>query len=100
MQHLKKKVISAYKKHTISDRNTTEEERQELRSLKETASLIIKPSDKCKGLVILDKTEYLDKAKSILQDTQNYEKLDKNPTAKIEAKTKQVFRQTCCDKLQ
>ena len=99
LQQLKKKIISVYKNHTPLNVNTTEEERQELRKLKESDSLIVKPSDKCKGLVILNKTDYVEKAKEILQDEQSYEKMNKNPTAKIEAKTKQVFKQTCRDKL-
>lgn len=99
LSHLKKKIMNAYKNYTPSNMNTNDEERQELRTLKQSDSLIVKPSDKCKGLVVLDKREYIEKAEVILQDANNYEKLDKNPTAKIEAKTKQIFRQTCRDKL-
>ena len=35
----------------------------------------------------------------MLEDAESYEKMDKNLTSRIEAKTKQVFRQTCRDKL-
>ena len=62
-------------------------------------NVIVKPSDKCKGLVILDKSSYVEKVKNILENETNYEKLPNNPTARIEAKTKQVFKHTCKDKL-
>ena len=96
---LKKRVLNTYKNHTETEQNTTEEERKALNELKKNENVIVKPSDKCKGLVILDKTSYVQKVRNILDDEANYQKLPSNPTAKIEAKTKQVFKQTCKDKL-
>ena len=79
--------------------NTTEEERRGLNELKKNENVVVKPSDKCKGLVILDKAAYVNKVHDILDDETNYERLPSNPTAKIEAKTKQIFKQASRDKL-
>ena len=91
--------MNTYKNHSQITPNTTEEERKGLKELKMNENLIVKSSDKCKGLVILDKVSYVNKVHNILDDETNYQKLPSNPTAKVEAKTKQIFKQTCRDKL-
>ena len=96
---MKKQILNTYKHHRQTKSNTTEEERIGLKELKMNENVIVKPSDKCRGLVILDKSSYVEKVKNILENETNYEKLPNNPTAKIEAKTKQVFKHTCKDKL-
>ena len=59
---------------------------------------IVKPSDKCKGFVFLDKVEYQNKVDTILGDSEKYEKLGKNPVPQVEAKTKQVLKSIAKDK--
>ena len=39
----------------------------------------------------MDKQDYIDKAKTILRDPDNYEPLDKDITPKVEAKVKRAF---------
>ena len=99
LKTLKKQIMNTYKHHQQTASNTTEEERRGLKELKANESLITKPSDKCKGLVILDRESYVSKVHDILDDETNYEKLPCNPTAKIEAKTKRVFKEASRDKL-
>ena len=52
LKTLKKQILNTYKNHRQTTSNTTEEERMSLKELKMNESVIIKPSDKCKGLVI------------------------------------------------
>ena len=60
---------------------------------------MVKQSDKCKGLVILEKSDYVDKSHAILNDRRNYEVLDKNPVPKVEAESKRVFKAVAGNRL-
>ena len=96
---LKSSVLRIYKQHSNLTRNVTEEQLDGLEKLRKNDEIVVKPSDKCKGLVILDKTDYISKANQILDDQSNYMKLDQDKTAKIEASTKRLFKQVVRDKL-
>ena len=72
--------------------NTTPDERRALKELKTNNSLIVKPSDKCKGFVIMDRGMYVDKARSILDDPEAYEKLKRDPTKQVEKEVTQLWR--------
>ena len=93
LKTLKRQILNTYKHQRQTTSNATEEKRMGLKELKMNESVILKPRDKCKGLVILDKSSYVEKVKNILENETNYEKLPQNQTANIEAKTKQVFKQ-------
>ena len=47
-----------------------------LQNLHKNANIVIQKSDKDKSLVTVDKADYLDKMENLLNDTQNYEKLN------------------------
>ena len=96
---LKNSILRIYKQHGNSVCNVADEELQGLDKLRKDSGIVIKPSDKCKGLVILDKSDYVNKANHILEDESNYTKLDRDETSKIEASTKRIFKQTVRDKL-
>ena len=68
-----------------------------LRELANDPDIVIKRSDKCKGLVVLPKTEYVQKAETI---TDGYEAVMKNPTPKLEAETKRVIKGTLTGKIE
>ena len=97
LSQLKKKVLSTYKNYRKGSTNHTEEQKQQLKMLKSNEDIIIKPSDKCKGLVIMDKTDYVSKADVI---TAAYEEVARNPTSKTEAETKRIIRQTLNGKVE
>ena len=59
----------------------------------------MKLSDKCKGLVLMDKADYLNKSHAILKERNNYESIDKNPVPKLQAETKRIFKAVTNDKL-
>ena len=90
-RQLKKRLLSSFKNHKASSLNHSTEQKTELKDLKSNDNIIIKPSDKCKGLVILGKSDYLDKANTI---TATYEEVARNPTTKTEAATKRIIRTT------
>nr|VZI26236.1 unnamed protein product [Spirometra erinaceieuropaei] len=54
-----------------------------LRTLKADKSIVILPADKGRSTVILDKTEYLQKANTLLEDRQAYVKCDGDPMKKL-----------------
>lgn len=88
---LKKRVMATYRNHKKGNTNYSAQQMKELKDLKSNDDIIVKPSDKCKGLVILDKTDYLAKADTI---TENYEEVARNPTNRTEAVTKRIIRET------
>ena len=94
---LKKKVISTYKNHKMTKTNHSKEQLDQLRNLKKNDDIIIKPSDKCKGLVIMNKSDYIAKADAI---TSEYEEVARNPTARTEAATKRIIRDTLGGKVE
>ena len=83
---LKQRVMTIYKNHKPhSQPNHCPDDIRQLKSLGKDPNVVVKRSDKCKGLVILPKTDYVDKAQEI---TKGYETITKNPTPKLEAQTK------------
>ena len=58
MAKLKGKVIGLYKNHRTSKSNVLSEEEEAIAKLSNNKSLIVKPSDKCKGFVIMKKETY------------------------------------------
>ena len=91
LRALKQKILTAYKTHKTKTTNHTREEKQALERARNDSSVIFKQSDKCKGLVVMSKHTYIDKAQSIVSE---YERIPKNPTPKLEAQTKKVIHKT------
>ena len=67
-----------------------------LKDLGKDPDVMIKRSDKCKGLVILPKNKYIHKAKTI---TDGYEPVSKNPTPRLEAETKRLIEGALAEKV-
>ena len=88
LQKLKDDILRTYKNHKVDKENVSTEQRQFVKELAKNDSIIIKESDKCKGLVILDKDSYMTKAQTMLNNRDNYERIEKNPVPKVEAKAK------------
>ena len=79
--------------------NTTVAERQALEELKGNFNIIVKPSDKCKGFVVLDREAYVDKAKAILDRQDSYEKLRRDPTRQVENEIAHLWRRVAGSKV-
>ena len=60
--------------------NISTAEREALESLQANKDIMILPADKGRAVVVLDKSEYLEKAHTLLSDTNTYKKLPKDPT--------------------
>ena len=96
---LKRSILRIYKQHGDSAGNVNKRELDGLERLRKNDDIVIKPSDKCKGLVIMDKSDYVSKANHILDDDSNYTRLDHDKTAKVQASTKRIFKRMVRDKL-
>ena len=93
---LKRKLLGIYRNHRSTTLNVKPDEEKALKELSQKDDVIVKPSDKCKGFVIMDKGKYVDKALDILAD---YEPARANPTPKVEATTKRVIKSVMEDKV-
>ena len=96
LARLKKDIMTVFNNHAGKKMkpNTTAGERRALKELKTNTDLIVKPSDKCKGFVIMDRRTYVDKARLILDDPEAYEKLKRDPTKHVEKEMTQLWRRT------
>jgi hypothetical protein len=91
--HLKADVLNAFRKlHNQPVRsNITLEERKALQILRRDDSIIVKPSDKSKGFVVLDKNDYVDKLNQFVLADGQFTKVTKDPTKHDEAKVKRIL---------
>ena len=89
MAKLKHKVLGFYRNQRNHRPNILPEEEQAITKLAHNKSVIVKPSDKCKGLVVMKKDCYVNKAMDILN---SYEQVKTNPTPRVEASTKRVIK--------
>ena len=96
---LKGSIMKVYKGHKNVTSNTSKQKKDALKLLRDNEDIIVKPSDKCKGFVIMDKKDYVDRAKAILTDPENYESVEKDLTHEVEARVKRVFKQNTKGKL-
>ena len=65
--------------------------RNVITNLRRNRQLVILKQDKGRGIVLLDKTKYVEKCFSII-NTSKFKKLDKNPTVSYEAKIRRTLR--------
>ena len=72
--------------------NISSKEVTALKDLKKKEGIIIKSSDKCQRYVVLDKEEYAQKADDLLNDSDSYAVLRKDPTTKVEAEVKSATK--------
>ena len=89
MSTLKRKIIGLYKNHHSVKANVLPEQEEAIAKLSQDKTMIVKPSDKGKGLVVMKRETYVSKASDILQ---TYEQVSGNPTPKVEATTKRVIK--------
>ena len=94
----KKRIQAAFKhRRPPGASNANKEQLEALKSLRKDESIIVKPSDKGKGLVLLNKDDYVTKAQTV---TSTYQKLKGDPTRKTEAETKRIIKTRLQDKVE
>ena len=81
-QNIRQTIIpSLTRKYTHT--NLSHEEIRSLKSLKGDRNIIILPADKGRSTVIMNRTDYMDKARSLLADTTTYREQNNDPTNKL-----------------
>lgn len=97
LEDVKSKIMRLYRgTRRNNNHNFTQAQKKELISLKKESDIIVKKSDKCKSLVIMDKADYISKAQTI---TSSYDVTTRNPTAKLEEETKELMKKTLKGKI-
>ena len=67
-----KEVLQHYKKKETHTHNITKEEREAIKTLREDASGMVITADKGVALVVMDRSQYIDKSMAVLDDTKVY----------------------------
>lgn len=73
--------------------NISRAEREAIKALAKDDSIVILPADKGRTTVILNKQDYHNKVKALLDDTNTYEKLTSDPTRAIKNKLIQTLKE-------
>jgi hypothetical protein len=58
----------------------TKQEREALEDLKKDDDIVILPADKGRMTVVMDKSDYTNKSKTLINDTNTYQPLDTDPS--------------------
>ena len=61
LEKVKKKITAAYKGHSKPTHNHNSAQLDALKQLAGNKDVVVKPSDKCKGLVLLNASDYVTK---------------------------------------
>ena len=88
---LRNDVTKALEQAKPPKTNISKEERQAITSLKKDDSIQIIGADKGRLTVIMDKKDYEEKANALLNDTNTYEKLKKDPTKQFKSKLTNIL---------
>ena len=73
--------------------NINKPERSAVESLKKDKSIQILPADKGRATVVLNNSDNESKALTLLQDENVYEKLNKDPTQKLQSKLIKLLKE-------
>ena len=87
-----KEILQHYKKKKSYTRNITKEEKEAIKTLREDASCVVLTADKGVALVVMDKSQYVDKCMALLDDTKVY-KPCKDTTKKLHRDIQETLRQ-------
>ena len=87
-----KEILHRYKKKKSFTQNITKEERDAIKTLREDASRVVLTADKGVALVVMDKSQYVNKCMALLDDTKVY-KPCKDTTKKLHRDVQETLRQ-------
>ena len=82
-ESLRNEVVKIVSKSKPPRSNISRAEREAIKALAKDDSIVILPADKGRTTVILNKQDYHNKVKALLDDTNTYEKLTPDPTRAI-----------------
>ena len=87
-----KEILQHYKKGHTHTHNITRKEQKAIKTLREDASCVVLTADKGVALVVMDKSQYIDKCMALLDDTKVY-KLCKDTTKKLHRDIQEALQQ-------
>ena len=87
MENVKAKILAVYRGVKKTTPNTTHTKERD--ALKNDENIIVKRSDKCKSLVIMDKSDCKERAEVIVV---SYENVSENSTSKMEEQRKTFMK--------
>ena len=93
-----KEILHRYKKKKSSIHNITKEERDAIKTLREDASHMVLTADKGVALVVMDKSQYVDKCMALLDDTKVY-KPCKDTTKKLHRDIQETLRHSSTENM-
>ena len=88
---LRAEVVGTIKSAKIPQPNVSKEERDAIKLLQKEKSVKILGADKGRATVVMDTEEYEEKLANMLNDTNTYMKLDKDPTPKYKKKLVEII---------
>ena len=78
LRRLKENIVKLYKKDPpgkhLRGRQLTKKEREDIEQLRADDNIVVKPSDKSKGFVIMSKASYVEKVNTMLANPASYER--------------------------
>ena len=85
--------ISAIASHHRPKCNLTREEVDAKKQLRQDKTIVILPADKGRATVVMDRTAYVAKAETLLEDADSYRTLQKDPLPSIKQRLRQTVTQ-------
>ena len=84
--NIRSRIVSFIQSASLHGSNLTKDEQHALKRLKNDKEIVILPADKGRVTVVMDKTDYHDKMDALVNDTQTYEDLKRDPTPALQCK--------------
>ncbi|XP_047989338.1 uncharacterized protein LOC125228720 [Leguminivora glycinivorella] len=89
---LRQDVAVILRKATLPKSNVTTEERLALKNLRANENILVLKADKGNATVVMDSTDYDDKIRLLLNDTNVYKPVSYDPTARVTRRIRAVIR--------
>ena len=90
---IRSKVTQILQRKTKPQSNLSRQEWLGLQDIKKDQSIMVLAADKGRATVLLDRADYVNKANTLLQDSNTYSQLKKDPTDKIKRKVIETLSQ-------
>ena len=90
-EHARSLIASAIREYKPQQTNTTEEERRAIRTLKKDKDVTILAADKGNATIVMDTTDYIDKANALL-DNKQFKRVTRTPTNRNEKRVNETLK--------
>ena len=89
---MRAEITEIIRNEKVPESNITKGERRALKELKNNNNIIIAPADKGRCIVIMDRSEYIEKMEEKLKDESTYKLINNDPTKEIQTKLKEELQ--------